>query len=46
MGSVVTKDVDDYSIVAGNPAVLIRKRFDDETVKKLLESEWWNKNDK
>ena len=41
-GSVVTKDIPDYEIWAGNPAKLIRKRFDDETIKLLLKSEWWN----
>ena len=32
-GSVVTKDVAPYSIIAGVPAKLIRKRFDDESIK-------------
>ncbi len=42
MGSVVTRDVEPYSVVAGNPARIIRKRFDDETIKALLDSlEWW-----
>ncbi len=45
MGSVVTKDVPDYEIWAGNPAKFIRKRFNDEIIKELLESEWWSKND-
>jgi len=45
-GSIVTKDVEPYSVVAGNPAKLIRKRFDEKTVKILLESEWWNKEPK
>ena len=40
-GSVVTKDVEPYTIVAGNPARVIRKRFDDETVSKLLDIKWW-----
>lgn len=41
MGSVVTHDVPPYEIWGGNPAHFIRKRFDDETVKKLLELKWW-----
>lgn len=45
MGSVLTKDVGPYEIWAGNPAKFIRKRFDDETIEKLLESKWWNRTD-
>lgn len=41
MGSVVTKDVEPYTIVAGNPARVIRKRFDKETIERLLKSHWW-----
>lgn len=41
MGSVVTKDVAAYSIVAGNPAVEIRKRFDLETIERIHKSLWW-----
>ena len=41
MGSVVTKDIPPYEIWAGNPAKCIRKRFDDETIEKLLEIKWW-----
>ncbi len=44
--AVVTKDVASYTIVAGNPAKLIRKRFDDEVIKILLELQWWNWNSK
>ena len=40
-GSVVTHDVEPYSIVVGCPAKPIKKRFDDETIKLLIESEWW-----
>jgi len=45
MGSVVTKNVGAYEIWAGNPAKLIRKRFDDNTVQELLNSDWWNLDD-
>lgn len=41
MGSVVTKDIGPYEIWGGNPAKLIKKRFDDNTIKALLESNWW-----
>lgn len=40
--SVVTKDVDPYCIVAGNPAVQIRKRFSQEVIDALLNIQWWN----
>ncbi|MBR8829425.1 MAG: Vat family streptogramin A O-acetyltransferase [Gomphosphaeria aponina SAG 52.96 = DSM 107014] len=40
--SVVTKDVQPYTIVGGNPAKLLRQRFPDETIKTLLEIAWWN----
>lgn len=40
-GAVVTADVPDFSIVAGNPARLARKRFSDETSMVLLDSRWW-----
>ncbi|MBN2478835.1 MAG: CatB-related O-acetyltransferase [Parachlamydiales bacterium] len=40
--AVVTKDVDPYTIVGGNPAKLIRKRFDDKTIEDLLKIRWWD----
>ncbi|OMP30055.1 CatB-related O-acetyltransferase [Mangrovimonas sp. DI 80] len=40
--STVVKDVAPYSIVGGNPAKEIRKRFDENTIKKLLELQWWH----
>lgn len=40
--AMVTKNVEPYSIVGGNPAKLIRKRFDDNTINKLLEIKWWD----
>jgi virginiamycin A acetyltransferase len=42
-GAIVTKDVDDFAIVAGNPAKLIRYRFPEETRRHLLASRWWEK---
>lgn len=46
MGSIVTKDVEPYSIVAGSPAKLIRKRFDDKQIDLLLQIKWWEYSDK
>lgn len=43
--SVITKDVEPYSIVGGNPAKVIKKRFDDETINSLLELSWWDLED-
>lgn len=40
--AVVTKDVAPYSIVGGNPARLIRMRFDDATIAALLAVRWWD----
>lgn len=40
--SVIVKDVPPYTIVGGNPGVVIRQRFCDETIHALLEIAWWN----
>lgn len=40
--AVVVKDVPPYAIVAGNPAKVVKMRFDDKTVKKLLQISWWD----
>ncbi len=40
--ALVTKDVPPYAIVGGNPAKLIKYRFDAETIAKLLEIAWWD----
>jgi virginiamycin A acetyltransferase len=44
-GAVVTKDVQPYAIVGGVPASIIRYRFDDDTIKRLLDSKWWMAED-
>jgi virginiamycin A acetyltransferase len=40
--SVVGKNIEPYSIVVGNPAKIIRKRFDDELIILLEEFKWWD----
>ncbi len=42
--SVVTKDVPPYAIVGGNPAKIIRYRFDQDIIDDLLELAWWDYN--
>jgi phosphonate metabolism protein (transferase hexapeptide repeat family) len=41
-GAVVTKDVADYTIVAGNPARLVRRRFSEPVVERLQRLAWWD----
>jgi virginiamycin A acetyltransferase len=43
-GAVVTKDVPNFAIVGGNPAKLIRFRFDPETIATILASRWWERS--
>jgi chloramphenicol O-acetyltransferase type B len=45
MGAVVTRDVAPYTVVGGNPAWLIRDRFEPRITKALLASEWWDMPD-
>jgi virginiamycin A acetyltransferase len=40
--ATVVKDVAPYTIVGGNPATEIRKRFDEKTIQQLLALQWWN----
>ncbi|AOG60004.1 virginiamycin A acetyltransferase [Spiroplasma helicoides] len=42
--SVVTKNVEPYTIVAGNPAKIIRKRFSDKSIEKIEKLRWWDKS--
>lgn len=44
-GSVVTKNVEPYSIVGGIPAKLIKYRFNKDTIKKLISIKWWDWSD-
>ncbi|WP_020399823.1 CatB-related O-acetyltransferase [Kordiimonas gwangyangensis] len=41
-GSVVTEDVPPYAIVGGNPARVMKMRFDDVTITRLLDLAWWD----
>ncbi len=40
-GAVVTKDVPPYAIAVGNPARVVRYRFEQDVIEQLLRSEWW-----
>lgn len=40
--AVVTKDIEPYTIVGGNPAKPIKKRFSEATISKLLQLKWWD----
>ena len=39
--ALITKDVEPYTIVGGNPAKTIKKRFSDHHIELLLEMKWW-----
>ncbi len=41
-GAVVTKDVPDYAIVVGNPARIVRQRFEDDVASSLRAIAWWD----
>ncbi|WP_273729205.1 hypothetical protein [Brucella gallinifaecis] len=40
-GSVVVKDIPPFAIVGGNPARLIRYRFDEDTIQRIMDVAWW-----
>ncbi|MBQ3585985.1 MAG: CatB-related O-acetyltransferase, partial [Synergistaceae bacterium] len=44
LNSTVTHDIPAYTVAAGNPAKVIRARFDDEMTGLLLRLRWWDKN--
>ena len=41
-GSIVTKNVPDYAVVGGNPAKIIKYRFHENIIERLMETKWWN----
>lgn len=41
-GAVVTKDIGPYEVAVGVSAKVIKRRFDEPVIRKLLDSEWWN----
>lgn len=42
--TIVTKNVEPYTVVGGNPGKVIKKRFSDKEIELLLDLEWWNWN--
>lgn len=44
-GSVVTKDVLPYRVVGGNPAKVIKLRFTEDQINKLLKIKWWDRSE-
>ena len=40
--SLITKDIEPYTIVGGNPAQVIRRRFDEQVIELLLALQWWH----
>jgi acetyltransferase-like isoleucine patch superfamily enzyme len=43
--AVVAKDIQPYAVVVGNPAIVIRHRFDQSVITKLLKLRWWEWSD-
>lgn len=42
--AVVTKDVEPYSVVVGNPGRVVKKRYSDQQIERLARLKWWNWN--
>lgn len=45
-GSVVSKDIPPYAIAVGSPIKVVRYRFDEATIQRLLEIKWWDSDEK
>lgn len=43
-GAVVNRDVPPYAVVLGNPGRVVKYRFDEETIARLLEERWWDQD--
>jgi len=43
--AVVASDIPPYAVAVGNPAKIIKKRFDDQTIQRLLKLKWWEWDD-
>lgn len=44
-GAVVTRDVEPYQVVGGVPARILRPRFPEEAIRRLLDSHWWERDE-
>ena len=44
-GSVIRKNVEPYSVVVGNPQIVLKKRFSEDKIKILEDSKWWKLKD-
>ena len=43
-GTIVTKNVPDFAVIVGNPGKVIRYRFSQQTIRKLKQEQWWDKD--
>ena len=43
--AIVTRDIPDYAIIGGNPAKIIKYRFNEKQIQYLQETQWWNWSD-